>query len=252
MQLSLLAAAGWPLDLAFFLILLLGTALGAYKGFVKGVCSLAGKVASLVIAVTFCVSFANFLELCFHMTTAIANGIAGAIVNNEALAVGLPNEITGAEIEGALKAIGVEGFPAWFIALNFKNAELIPAGTTAAAMIGSVLAKWISIVISFVVLILIVRLGAVLLSKGLGAITSAIAPLRVVDQVLGALLGLAKACVWIFILLLICNWLPIDGLHDYIRSSGVVGAIFDSDWFQAATSYAVSGQWLTDLQQPTA
>lgn len=245
MTYSLLAASGWVLDLAFFLILILGTAFGAYKGFVAGVCKLAGKIFSVVFAFVFCVSFAGFLETCFHMTTAITNGIAGAIAKNEVYNTAL-GATTGAEIGSALNGVAINGIAKWFITISFKSVGEIPAGTTPATLIAMVLAKWISIVIAFVALVILLRLGVFLIRKIFGAIKDRVAPIRVVDQALGAVLGLLEGALLIFILLLICNWLPFDGLHEFISSSGIVGAIFKSDWFNNATSYAISGQWFND------
>ena len=51
----------WALDLIFFLILLLGLVLGSWRGFVKGICKLAGTIFAIVVAVTFCNPFKNAL-----------------------------------------------------------------------------------------------------------------------------------------------------------------------------------------------
>lgn len=236
----------WILDLVFFLILILGTAYGAYRGFVAGVCKLASSFFAIVFAFTFCVAFSNFLELCFHMTSAITGGLTGAISNNAAYDVPFATEVAGADLEAALTNFEINGVARWFIVISFRSVDVIPAGTTPAVLISSVLAKWISIVISFVALILLIKLGALLITKLFGALKINFAPLRVVDQALGAILGLLKACVLIFILLLLVNWLPITSIHDFVAGSGVVGAIFKADWFQAATSYAISGQWFHD------
>ena len=243
---QLLAPSGWILDLVFFLILILGTALGAYRGFVAGICKLAGKVFSIVFAVMFCVSFANFLELCFHMTTGISTGLAGAIAKNETYALGLSADIAGAEIGATLKEMGVGAIPRWLISRSFASVESIPAGTTAAMLISSVLAKWISIVIAFIALIIILRLGVFLIVKIFGAIRDKAAPVRIADQALGAILGFAKAALLVFVLLMLCDWLPIQALHSFIESSNIVGKIFVSNWFQSATSYAISGEWFND------
>ncbi len=242
----LLASGSWVVDLMFFLILVLGTAFGAYRGFVAGVCKLAGKIVSVIFAVVFCISFANFLETCFHMTSAIADGIAGSIAGNELYAQPLASDISGAELESFLGGMELNGIATWLMLRSFKSVALIPAGTTPAMLIGSILAKWISVVIAFVLLILLVRLGAWGITKAFDALKNALAPLRVVDQVLGALLGLAKAFFWIFVVLLVCNWLPFEGLQNFISSSAVVGKIYVSEWFQSATSYAVSGAWFEE------
>ncbi len=246
MATSLLASAGWISDLVFFLLLILGTAFGAYRGFVAGVCKSAGKIASIFIAIVFCISFANFLEACFHMTSAIAGGIAGSLAKNEAYAVALPADISGAELGGFLEGAQINGIAAWLILRSFASIALVPAGTTPALLLGSVLAKWISVAIAFFLLLLLVRLGAWGLSKAFGALKNVLAPLKVFDQVLGAVLGLAKALFWIFVILAVCTWLPFDGLQSFLSSSSVVGRIYSSEWFRAATSYAISGRWFDE------
>lgn len=242
----LAVSGGWVLDLIFFVFLFLGTFLGCRRGFIAGVCKLAGKVASIIFAITFCISFSNFLEVCFHMTTGIASGLTSAISGNDALAVELP-AFSGETLSATLTESGVTGISHWFIVAFFRGVSEMPAGVTPASMIASILAKWISIVISFVLLIILVRLGARLLGKCIKSITDRVMPLRVLDQVLGALLGLVKAFVILFAVLLICNWLPWDAFHSYLESSAVVGGIFRSEWFQSATSYAVSGRWFLDF-----
>lgn len=246
---NLLASAGWILDLAFFLILLAGTAYGAYRGFVHGILKLAGTIFALVFAFFFCVSFANSLETCFHMTSAITTGISGAIAKNGAYGTAFLNDVAGADLSDALAQIGIGAIPRWLIARSFGGVEVIPAGTTPALLIGSVLAKWISMAISFLLLFLIIKFGTILINKLFSAIKDSVPPIRVVDQALGGVLGLVKACILIFILLLICTWLPFEGLHSFISSAGIVGKIFNSDWFANATSYAISGQWFTDYMQ---
>ena len=240
---QLLATNAWILDLIFVLILVLGTALGAYKGFIAGICKLAGKWFSIIFAFMFCIAFANFLEVCFHMTSAITSGLAGSIAKNELYAVGLAQDISGAELNAALSEIGIGAIPRWIIRGSFASVEVIPAGTTAATLIASVLAKWISIVISFILLIIIMRLGVSLVAKLFGKLIHSFTPLRVVDQALGAVLGFAKTCFLIFILLAICQWLPFNSLHAFIESSNIVGKIAASEWFHNATSYAISGKW---------
>ena len=65
----------WALDVIFFLILLLGLVLGSWRGFVKGICKLAGTIFAIVVAVTFCNPFKNALESWFGMTSLFASGV---------------------------------------------------------------------------------------------------------------------------------------------------------------------------------
>ena len=87
------------------------------------------------------------------------------------------------------------------------------------------------------ILFVIVKLLSWLLGKiGTGLVNKSKA-LSTVNRVLGAILGLVKGIFLIFLILTICYWLPIDGLHTYIGESSVVGAIFDWEWFRWAAEF---------------
>lgn len=246
MQELLVTSVSWIIDVVFFVILILGIIFGIKNGFVKSICNLAGKWIALIFAICFCVSFANFLENLFGMTSAITNGLANAFAGKENFDVGLPYAVTGAEISTALEEIGIGKFYIFLIGLGFKNVEVVPEGTTAAHLLGSTIAKWLAIVISFILLLLIIRLAFWLLAKLFKSIIDRITPIRIIDQSLGGIFGLIEALIFVFLILLVCNWIPITSLHEFISSSSVVGAIFKSEWFSNATSYAISGQWFND------
>ncbi len=245
MAYSLLTSWTWTIDVLFVLILVAGIAYGAFRGFISGVCKMAGTLFAIVFAIIFCVSFSNFLENLFGMTTAIANGLTNSF-KNEALLTPIPSDISGADVNATLESLGVGWLPRIIISGAFSSVETIPAGTTPAVMLGSTLAKWISIAISFVLLVVIIKLAAVILDKCLSGLVEKLKPFKVINQLLGGILGLVKACILLFLLLAICSWLPIDGLHNFLASTAIVGPIFTSDWFAAATSYAISGQWFDD------
>lgn len=101
--------------------------------------------------------------------------------------------------------------------------------------IGEPFGEWIMVALSFILLIVIVKLGCWLLGSVGGALVDNIAPFRIVNMVLGGILGAFKAFILIFVLLAIMRWIPSDSLHEFFSSSGVVGAIFDSQWFIDAT-----------------
>lgn len=91
------------------------------------------------------------------------------------------------------------------------------------------IAGWISIVISFILLFIIVRLGTFLLGLLGGALVDGVKPIAVINTILGGVLGMLEAFLVMYFLLLIFGWLPISGLHAFIENSTVVGAIYRSD-----------------------
>ena len=72
---ALLAKGGWVLDILFFAIIILGILLGVRRGFVKGVCKIAGTILSVAVAITFCVAVQASLERNFGATTSLNNAV---------------------------------------------------------------------------------------------------------------------------------------------------------------------------------
>ena len=165
---ELLAVGAWTLDVAFFVILLLGILFGVVRGFVKSVCKIAGTVFSAVVAFMFCVTLQNSLEGWFGLLTALAGAIGNATI-----------------------------------------------------------AKVIALVISFILLFLVVKLLAWFVGKTGTALVNKFAPCRTINRILGGILGLFEAFMLIMLLLAICHWIPVDGMHEFIQSSTIVGKVFD-------------------------
>jgi len=249
-SLLLASANAWILDVVFLLVIIGGTLLGVHVGFIRGICKLAGTVFALIFSLIFCVMFANFLESAFGMTSAITNGIASGFASKDWGAITIPTDISGAELSSTLGELGITGFKHFAINISFKGMELIPAGTTIAVLFASVIAKWLSVVISYLILFVIIKLGVFLLGLLAGVIREKITFFRILDQALGGLLGLIVGVFLVFILLSICYWIPSDSLHEFISSGALVGSIFQSDWFVEAINYAVSGSWFTEYITP--
>ena len=173
---SLLAAGGgWIIDILFFAVLLGGIWYGVYRGFIEGVCKIAGTIFSIVVAVVFCVSLQASLERNFGATSALNDAI------------------------------------------------------------GAPFGEWIMIAVSFIFLLGITKLGCWLLGTFGSAIVENRAPLRLLNKFLGGILGAFQFFIIFFVVLAIFRWIPSDSFHEFISSSGVVGKIFDSEWFISAT-----------------
>lgn len=97
--------------------------------------------------------------------------------------------------------------------------------------------QWIMVALCFIALFLIVYFGAKLVGAVGTSLVNKFAPCRIINRVLGGLLGGFKALILIFALLAICLWIPSESMHAFISSSGVVGKIFASDWFQNSFNF---------------
>lgn len=174
---NLLASGAWALDVAFVVILLLGILFGAWRGFIKGLCKLAGTFVAIFVAFTFCNAFKNTLESAFGLTSAMAGGI------------------------------------------------------------GETAASWVSIIISFLALFLITKVGAWLLGTIGKLLVDKVKAFAAIDRFLGGLLGLAEALVLIFLLLSICTWINVEAVNSFIGESSIVKAIYEWEWFRWAANF---------------
>ena len=175
----LAATGGWVLDVVFFAVILIALAIGVWRGFIKGICKIAGTIFAIVFSVCFCVPMENSLESTFGMTTALSDAV----------------------------------------------------GATAGG--------WIAVVLSFVILVVIIKLGAWLLGKLGTKLVDRFAPLKTVNKLLGGLLGLVKALVFIFLLLAILKWIGLASVNEFIDSSAIVKHIYYWDWFSQAMHFPV-------------
>lgn len=98
------------------------------------------------------------------------------------------------------------------------------------------LGSWLSIAISFISLVILVRLLAWLVGSVGTALVEKFKPVRTVNKVLGGLLGLFSSALLLFFLLAVCYWIPVGSLHAFISDANVVGAIFNWEWFREAAT----------------
>lgn len=233
----------WIIDVLFIVLLIVGIWLGASRGFVKSIAKFAGTFFAAIFAFTFAVSFSNILESWFGMTTGLTNWMSG-FFTGDAYVTEFGRTLTGAELPEALSE--VNGIARILISAVFKNAEEIAATATPGLLLGMTLANWSSLIISFAILFILIKLGIYLIAKLMDSLINKLAAFRIINQTLGGIFGLFKTLLLLFIVLMICSWLPIDALQEFISSSAIVGSIYNSDWFHAATAYLVSGEWFND------
>lgn len=99
--------------------------------------------------------------------------------------------------------------------------------TIPSELIANSLGEWIAIAISFLILVLLVRLLAWLVGKLGKALVEKSKVFRVFDRLLGGILGLVQAMLLLSIIFSICYWLPWEGLHNFISSSSVISKIYE-------------------------
>lgn len=102
------------------------------------------------------------------------------------------------------------------------------------------LAYWIANIISFIVLFVLVRVGAWLIGHVGTALVKQSKGLAKLNMALGGLLGMFKSFLVVFVLLALCTWINAGTINDYISSSFVVGGIYNWSWFRKAVQLTVN------------
>ena len=105
------------------------------------------------------------------------------------------------------------------------------------------LAYWIANIISFIILVVFVKLSSWLIGIIGTALVDRSNGLKRVNMALGGLLGMFKSFLVIFFLLAFFTWINVSAVNNFISSSVVVGALYDSRWFRAAvqlTAHAIT------------
>ena len=65
----------WILDVVFFVILIGGILIGVHRGFIAGICKIAGTILAIFVAVSFCVTFQFTLDKWFNLTHALSDAV---------------------------------------------------------------------------------------------------------------------------------------------------------------------------------
>lgn len=100
--------------------------------------------------------------------------------------------------------------------------------------VGAPFGEWLSVAICFVGLLVLIKLLSWLVGCILKSVIKVSKAMNLIDRIFGALLGIAQALFLLFIILMICQWINVPQVNEFIGSSKLVGAIFTSGWFQQA------------------
>lgn len=99
-------------------------------------------------------------------------------------------------------------------------------------------AYWIAVAISFIALLIVVKLCAWLLGMLFTSIVNKVKAFAFINRLLGGVLGLVMAGAAVFLLLTFCQLIHVQAVDNYISSSTIVGSIYNWDWFQQAATFS--------------
>lgn len=199
---------------------------GLIKGMVHTIFKICGTLLSILLAALLCSTVAGFLQEQFGIVNIISDwlsGVLGSLFGEELMAAPLSSAT-----EGSLANAGVAGFVI-NIVLSFKADKTIPPETTLSQVICPSFAYYIVIIVSFIVLYFIFKLIFKIISNIIQNFFE-FKPLKVIDKLLGFVLGAARGVLSFEILVMFLTAIPIVVFQDIsaaIQTSNIAKILMD-------------------------
>lgn len=208
-----IAGFDFSVDTVVAVALLVFAVIGLFKGLFKELVGFIGTVVAFALAVAFCAKLAQFLI----DKTSLNASIASLIVSN------FPSdEIAVSELPNALAALNI---PSFLTSPILDYAAFLGTETVIVAdVVSGTFAKYVLIIISFVAIVLLVKLACFILKTIFKAVKR-IPGVGLMDRLLGAVLGVIKGLIWVCGILYVIDFFPIpalDGLKTEIAASPFV------------------------------
>jgi uncharacterized membrane protein required for colicin V production len=222
--------SGIVLDLILVILLIIFALVGFYRGFFKELISLGGLFGSLFIAYYLYKPFVDVLNSLFGWGVNISNFVMNQ-VGQIAPAFATNSGGTVEELQDIITNSG--GGVAYEVVLKelVKKADFANGPMTVATAVGNVVAGFVMVIISFVILFLLLRIVVFILNKIFSAIPRKSA-IGVVNKWLGLGIGTIKGALSLSMLLvlvyLLCLIPSVNNLvQPYMDSSYVVKHVYN-------------------------
>ena len=226
--------AGTIADIVILVLTLIIVGINMKKGFVKQIIGLVATLAALLIAYLLCSSVAELLNNQFGWHDKLAESILKGLNDKTSFDFGVM--ATDETVKAGVQALGLPGFMTDAV-MKFLG-EMPAATVTVGEMISDVLAKYILLGASFLVIFIIARL-LLQLVKALILKLVSLPILKGFDKLLALALGLVKVIILIYVAVYVVNLMPnvvdfVDAIKTAVADSQIIkflNATGVADWF---------------------
>ncbi len=224
MFLNLLAdiSAGTIADIVILVLTLIVVGINMKKGFVKQIIGLVATLAALFLAYLLCSSVAELLNNQFGWHDKLAESILKGLTDKNSF--DFSQIATDETVKSGVLALGLPGFMSDAVLKLF--AETSGSAVTVGQMISDVLAKYILLGASFLVIFIVARL-LLQLVKALIIKLVSLPILKGFDKLLALALGLIKVIILIYIVVYVVNLMPnvaafVDAIKTAVADSQII------------------------------
>ncbi len=192
-------------DLIIIAVMLIFAVYGLIRGFLKQIVGFISTIAALVIAYFFCAKLADLIFQNTSLGATLALRIRGLIGENWDFE---------ASVSELSAFIASQNWPTFLSQAVIKAVEQLGTATVNFAEVASnTIARYILIALSFVALSMVAKLVLFILEKILAFIVNH-TPIKIVDRILGLILGVVKCAILINLVLFFINLFSIEPLKE--------------------------------------
>lgn len=211
-------SAGMICDIVIAVVALIIVCVNIKKGFVRQVIGVVATIGAVLIAYLFCKDLLNLVNAQFGWQDKFADKLASTLSAQEFFNASLTEE----NVRTAVSSIGLPDFVSDAAVKLLSGAEGVAENV--GTFLSDVIAKYVLLSLSFIVLFIVARLLLGLL-KLLIVKLFTLPVLKGVDRLLAIALGLIKSVVLIYVAVYIIQLLPAS-----VSFAGSVKAAVDSSW----------------------
>lgn len=211
-------SAGTICDIVIAVIALIIILVNIKKGFIKQVIGLVATIGSILIAYFFCRTLLTFVNAQFGWQDKLAGSIASSFSSKELFNAALSEE----NIRAAVQSVSLPEFIADAAVTLLASAD--GAFENVGVFISDILAEYLLLSLSFIVLFIVARIVLGLIKRLIVKLFT-LPVLNKIDMLLALILGLLKSVIIIYVAVYIVQLLPPS-----ISFAGTVRDAVNSSW----------------------
>ena len=217
--------AGYIADLVCTAILIICAFAGLKKGFVKSFFGLVSTLAALILAFALASTVLGWIDSAFGMTEFFSGKFETSFLKIK----GFDTDISATGINAALESVNLPGFIKDVLAKKLGEVNNLAPGTTLANQAAPVVAQFVGLLISGLVIFVVVKLLLLIVEKILTSIVRSWSVAAALNGLLGFAIGALKAMLFICLILAVLSLIPAEPITTFFDKTLVLKYLYNDN-----------------------